>query len=386
VEKAMNAVADALADSADSADDMSDGVDDATASALELQNAITPIISKMDELSQAYADAYKSAEDSLSGQFELFEQVDDIQLGKQWVNEGGDKKKSDESMREALESQAKYFEEYNSMLQQAQSIGINMDLLSQLADGSRESAETLKYITEGYASGAVTAEDINSLNGSYERLTDAKTDLAQTMADVETNYTTTMDNLQSELESTIGEMDMSTEAAEASRSTFQAMADEADDMLPTVRAAYQRIAAAAQAALDSIHMPEISVPGTGDGVDGHAAGGTRNAMPGLYQVGEHGPELMWMNGGEQVFTAQQTAAILANANNPAEAIPVVGAHYMGSDGSSYVVTLSPVYNISGSANALEIETILKQHDADLIETVKNELADMEVDKARRSYT
>ena len=121
-------------------------------------------------------------------------------------------------------------------------------------------------------------------------------------------------------------------------------------------------------------------------VEQELAEGTDYAAPGVALVGEHGPELVMMNGGEQVFTAAETAAILSKASQPAEALPVVSAQSMGSDGSTYAVTLSPVYNISGNASAADIEAILKAHDAELIETVKNELADLEVDKARRSYT
>lgn len=41
------------------------------------------------------------------------------------------------------------------------------------------------------------------------------------------------------------------------------------------------------------------------------ASGTNNAKPGLAVVGEKGPELMVMNGGEKVYTAKQTRGILA---------------------------------------------------------------------------
>lgn len=55
---------------------------------------------------------------------------------------------------------------------------------------------------------------------------------------------------------------------------------------------------------------------------GHAAG-TPSAPPGVAMVGERGPELMLFHGGEQVFSAPQTAAILAMAQQPA-AHPMAG--------------------------------------------------------------
>ena len=178
-------------------------------------------------------------------------------------------------------------------------------------------------------------------------------------------------------------MDFSSEAAESAKSTLQAMADAAIAMVPTVQAAYAKIAAAAQAELDKIHMPDINVPG-GGGTTGQAATGTSNAHPGMYMVGEMGPELVMMNGGEQVFTAAETTAILANANRQAEGTPV--AANSSESGSQFVVTLSPSYNFGGSSNAGDIEAILRAHDAELIETVRSVLSDLEVDKARGSYT
>ncbi len=359
----------AFEETADSASDAAEGVDEVTQSSLELEKAVQPILDKMAELSQAYDDAYKAALDSADGQFELFEKVGKIKISPQYVNSG------DNSMREGLESQAKYWEEYAAMLEKAQSLGVNNDLLGQLADGSAESAETLKRLV----SESTTAEDIEALNASYELAQQKKAEFAAAAAEIQTNFSETMTALEQEMANTISEMEMSGEAAANARSTFQAMANSADSMTPVVAAAYRRLISAAQRELDKLHAPSITLPGT----TGRYAEGTDSAAPGLAMVGERGPELVMMNGGEHVFTAAETAAILANANNATEASPL--SAQAGSGGSSYVVTVSPVYNISGNANAAEIESILKAHDAELIETVKNELADMEVDKARRSY-
>lgn len=379
VANAMAYVREQIDGAADAADDLGDSVDGAGSSALEMQTAIQPIIDKMTELKQAYDEAYESAKSSLDGQFELFEQLkrnsegSTINISSRYVNTG------DNSLREGLQTQMEYFEEYNNLLQQAQQKGVDTDLLATLADGSMESAETLKRLVAD----TTTAADIEAMNAAYDEVQTQKDKLAQTMADITTDFSDTMSDLQSQMTDTIGEMEMSSEAAAAAQNTFSAMASEADAMLPTVRAAYQRIAAAAQAALNSIHAPKVTIPG---GVNQEYAEGTDYAAPGVALVGEHGPELVMMNGGEQVFTAAETAAILSKASQPAEALPVVSAQSMGSDGSTYAVTLSPVYNISGNASAADIEAILKAHDAELIETVKNELADLEVDKARRSYT
>ena len=363
----------ALDDSGDSGENAAEGMGEVTSSALELQNAIQPIIDKMTELGEAYDEAYKSALDSANGQFELFEKVGNIKISPQYVNDG------ENSMREGLESQAKYWEEYSQMLEKAKELGVDSGILGELADGTAESAETLKRLT----SESTTPEDIEALNAAYELAQQKREEFAQTVAEIQTNFSETMASLQEEMASTIGEMDFSSEAAEAAKSTLQAMADAAVAMVPTVQAAFAKIAAAAQAELDKIHMPNISVPGGSGGTTGQAATGTSNAHPGMYMVGEMGPELVMMNGGEQVFTAAETTAILANASRQAQNTPI--SANSSETGNQFVLTLSPSYNVRGNANPSELESMLRAHDSDLIETVKNVLADMAIDRARGAY-
>jgi hypothetical protein len=63
-------------------------------------------------------------------------------------------------------------------------------------------------------------------------------------------------------------------------------------------------------AIDSLHSKTISVTTVTSTVKGHAAG-TMSAEPGLALVGERGPELMVMGGGERIYPAGQTASMLA---------------------------------------------------------------------------
>ena len=373
----MDRVADALANGADSADDMADGVSDTNAQMLELQNAVQPIISQMAELSEAYASAYESAKESLDGQFELFEIAGDlskINMTDQFVNASDtnpESSKSNQSMREALDSQAKWFEDYNALLQQAQQRGIDTDLLATIADGTAESVETLKRLT----SETTSDTDIEALNAAYATQIAAKEELAGTMADIETDYSSTMASLQTQMESTISEMDLSPEAAAAAQSTFQAMAAEADAMLPTVRAAYQRIAAAAQAALNNIHAPNIEVPGY--------AVGTQDAAPGYAIVGEKGPELVYFGGGEQVYTAEQTAAMTRDLAAEPISAALAGAGSSTDHGAKVDLTVN--YTINGSPNESELRSVLAAHNDDLKDLILETVREANVDNARRGY-
>ena len=369
VASAMSYVKEQLEGAAEASEDFGDGVDDASASALELQNAVEPIIAQMDELKKAYDEAYKSAYDSIDGQFDLFEKVNQIKISPQFVNTGNN------SMREGLESQAKYMEEYVSMLEQAQNIGVNTDLLSELADGSMESAETLKRLV----SESTTPEDIEALNASYELVQQKKAEFASAAADIQTDFTDKMSTLQEQMATTISEMEMSSEAASNAQSTFQAMANQADAMLPVVQAAYKRVAAAAQAALSSIQAPNIKVPGFATGVE--------NAPPGYAMVGERGPELVYFGGGEQVFNAQQTQAMLTDfAAMSSGAMPMEAQSYadFANDTPAPQLVFSPTYNITGASNADELREILREHDEEMREQFEQMLAEVESDRDRRS--
>ena len=364
----MEQVETAMAESADSAEEAAEGMDEVSQSALDLQNAVQPIMDEMEKLGKAYEEAYDSALKSAEGQFDLFEKVGKIKISPQFVNNG------ENSMREGLESQAKYWEEYTTMLQQAQEKGVNTDLLGSLADGSEESAATLKRLV----SESTTAEDIEALNASYELAQNKKAEFAAAAAEIQTNFSETMTTLEQQMGDTISQMEMSGEAASNARSTFNAMASAADSMRPTVVAAYKRLISAAQAELDKLHAPDVDLPG----VD-HAATGTDNAHPGLYMVGEEGPELLMMNGGEKVLDAMETSRIMSNASDALTANPISADADVG--GGTVNVNLSPTYNISGNANATEIQAILRSHDEELLDMMEERLRSMEVDRARRSY-
>lgn len=71
----------------------------------------------------------------------------------------------------------------------------------------------------------------------------------RTSADFRTGFSETMDAISGDLEATIDDMDLGTEAAEAGRATIQGFIDGATGMLPTVQSAYSQLGYAALAAL-----------------------------------------------------------------------------------------------------------------------------------------
>lgn len=79
-------------------------------------------------------------------------------------------------------------------------------------------------------------------------------------------------------------------------------------MLPDVQTAYEKIGTAAANALQS-KLDKANTSGRARKT-GAQATGTRNAEPGWTLVGEYGPEIVYMQGGEGVLNAAQTKDVL----------------------------------------------------------------------------
>ena len=112
--------------------------------------------------------------------------------------------------------------------------------------------------------------------------------------------------------------------------------------------------------------------GTGGGGGGRRnyvseyASGTDYADPGWALVGEHGPELMRMHGGEQVYTAAETARIIH-----------------GDGGGNKTVTVAPVIQISG-ANA-DADELIDRVATRLVPIVLDAVHDDAADAQRGAY-
>ena len=366
VAEAMDYVRKHVEDAANSTDGMGDGFDEAADSALDFQNAIAPIAEEMEKLGKAYTDAYNSALKSIEGQFDLFEKAGKIKINPEL--DIGD-------MTGNLMSQVKYIEQYTQMLQDAAAMGVNTDLLASLSDGSEESAAALAEITSS------SQAEIDQLNAAYESAEAARKAFASTSADITSEFSSKMGELEKKMSETIANMEMSSEAAANARTTLQAMATAADGMLDTVSAAYGRVAAAAQAQLNKIHAPSISVAG---GLSyTKAAIGADPTHAGVYMVGEEGPELVMMSGGERIFTADETEAILRRTN--LDAAMAAPAALSSPSGNETNIVFAPVYNISGGSNTEQIRTMIEEHDEGMRSRLEDILKEIEVDERRRAF-
>lgn len=272
------------------------------AAELSEQNAMVSetvgdISSRAEELAKRYEEAYSAARDSISGQYELWEQAAKVS------------EKSAGDMASSMGSQAQYWQDYNanlsSLAERAKDVEGLRDVVASFADGSEESVNAIA----GMAS--ASDSDLQAMAENWKDLQNAQHAASGSIADLKEDFTNEMDALGNELAADIEKMNLSDEAATAAKETIQGFVDGASGMLGQVRAAYARVASEAKKALSGTPSGSGVRPGTGGNAPaGRAyASGTSSAERGFALVGEEGPEIVFMNGGETVLNAAETSKV-----------------------------------------------------------------------------
>ncbi len=266
---------------------------------------------RVEELCAAYDEAYESAVASFEGQFGLFDQAS--MESEEYMNA------TVANAQAALDSQLAYWESYGANIEtlkntSASDLGITQEnyeaLMAYAQDGSEQAAGLAASMAEAIEAG--DTEAIAALANTVGEVTAKQQEIAAATADWKTNFTAEMDAIQQEMQSTIDGMDLSAEATAAATSTINSYADSIRAGKGGAVAAAQEVAAAVSAALAAANAT-INVRVNTAGVSQGYASGTESAIRGVALVGEEGPELVYFNGGEQVYTADETNQILARS-------------------------------------------------------------------------
>ena len=336
---------------------------EAAAQTQELQSVIEGVTTQMAALTEAYEEAYTAALDSISGQYAL------------WDEAAAVVETSAGSINSALESQITYWQDYNanlaSLSDRAADIDGLSDVIASFADGSAESVNAIAGLANA------SDEELTAMVSNWQELQKEQEAAAGSVADLKTDFTATMDELQTALAEDIEAMDLGDEAAASGRATIQGYINAANDMLPQVKAAYGNLAKAASNALggnpasNSAYAANRSVP--------MYASGTSNAAPGLALVGEEGPELVYFDGGEKVLSAAQTAALQAK---PAPALSAMVDSAGGGNGSAPTIQLT--IHVDGNATP-ETVSALSASANEIVDMVMDRLEDERSDAGRRGY-
>lgn len=331
--------------------------EEAAATGENFREVINSVKQEMNELAAAYEEAYNAALDSISGQYNLWDEAADIVAT------------SASKINSNLESQINYWQKYNENLEKlkersADIEGLN-EMIASFADGSAESVNAIAGMAN--ASDA----DLRKMVTNWQKLKQEQETAAGSLAEIETEFKASMDNIQQELEATIAEMNLSEDAAESAKQTMQGFADGAIDMLPTVQEAYKRVAQAAIAAIDS--QLEIRSPS---------------------RVMEQKAEMTWAGyiNKTRALEPEVTKVMAEISMAGIEAFPslarneAVSAQPGPSGGGNHIIlNVSPSYSISGVGNTSDIATVLKEAASDLKDYILDVLEDAGIDSARRAY-
>lgn len=351
--------------------------EEAAAQVSEFQAAISGVQEKINALVESYNEAYSAAYESISGQYQLWDEA-----AKVVATSAG-------SIDSALESQITYWQDYNANLQSLTDRSADIeglsDMIASFADGSSDSVNAIAGMA------GATDEQLATMVANWKTLQQEQQNAAGSVADLKTDFTATMDELQTALAEDIEAMDLGDEAKASAQATIQGFIDGAVGMLPQVTAAYNRVAAAARAALSA------SGTGTAGSIPGYAVG-TQSAAPGFALVGENGPELVYFNGGEQVMTAEETAAMRESMEIQAITFApqlLEALHAIHGDGALSAepgagsgagsVELQIVFQINGSASSETVEA-LREYGDEFAERVLEVIEEAEYDRRRVSFT
>lgn len=269
----------------------------ASEGAAELGQAISDVTVEAQKLVEAYNTAYDAAEKSIGGQYEIWDKASSVSAT------------SVDALNKNLESQTTYWQDYNTNLdtlrEKAGSIEGLSDMVAGFADGSKESVDAIAGMAQAAQDGGGKLE---AMVKNWQDLQQAQKDASGALADLTTDFSSKMDELAQKAGDTVDELDMSAEAAKNGKATVQAFIDSASNMLPDVQTAYAKIGTTAANALQS-KLDKANTSGRAQKT-GAQATGTRNAEPGWTLVGEYGPEIVYMQGGEGVLNAAQTKDVL----------------------------------------------------------------------------
>lgn len=343
----------------------------------DMESAVSAVRSQMASLAEAYTQAYDAALTSIQGQYELWDQVS-IPVAT-----------SAESINSALQSQITYWQDYNENLLSLRDRAADIEGLSEMIDSFADGSEESVSAIAGMA--GATDGQLQQMVSNWQTLQAEQKTTADSMADLQTNFTNSVNQMQQDFAKAVADMNLSEEAKQSGTATLQGFISAANSMLPQVQAAYARVANAAKNAL--------SINVSGGGTNAYAVG-TQSAEPGFALVGEKGPELVYFNGGEQVLTAAETAALRSSLTPEESQLMTFAPQAMGymmaaqsnsvnaesSSGGTILVSFAPQYSFGDVTDSAQLESILYSHDEEMRDFILQVLEEAGVDTARRAYT
>lgn len=309
--------------------------------------AVSDVTARTEDLLKAYNDAYQAAYDSISGQYALWDEAAEISAI------------STDTINSNLQGQADYWSSYNTNLETllgktGQIDGLK-DVIATFADGSADSVNAIA----GMAS--ASDEDLTKMVENWKKVKEEQDKTAKALADTRVDFKSELDEIAEDMKETVDAMNLDEDAKKAAEATIKAYADAIKAGQGSVTEAANIVAAAVS---NSLNIASNFNGGTTGKTNAYASG-TDYADSGYAIVGENGPELVRMAGGERVYNAADTRAILGGRNTE--------NHF----------TIAPQISINGASGIGEEQ--IREISDQIIEMVRNGLEDADIDRRRSVY-
>ena len=340
-----------------------------------METAIGNVADQTENLLTAYNEMYQAAYNSVNGQFALWDQAAEVSAI------------SVDTVNANLEGQAKYWSDYNSnietLLGKADGIDGLRDVIASFSDGSAESVNMIAGMVAALTSGS--DDDLKKMVENWKEVQEEQKKTAEALADTKLDFEQQMNDIQSTVADAVEKMNMEDSAKASAQATIQAYADAIAQGKTAVTDAAESVKNALEGALNGSPVLKDFIIGEhfthrqqklDTGFNAYASG-TDYAQSGYALVGENGPELVRFSGGEEVYTANETKAVLGQ--HP------LSSRYSrdsGNTGSGQVtITISPNFTINGNADK---ETLDYAADK-IVEMVKDALRNEQIDIRRGAY-
>lgn len=305
----------------------SDEQENATMDAMKFIKSLSIVEEDLGSLKEAYTESYNAAYESLSGQFGLFEKLEEKQTTTM------------KEITEALSSQAAYFAEYKgnleSVAEAAANSGIDLSgIWGKLTDGSQESAAAVAAMAQSVKDG--DTGELKAYIDQFDDLHEKILSLSDLVVQGDEDVKEALEKAESDIAKAVSNTEASREAYGAMEKTIQGFLDDLNGSGNGVVRVNSALVAAGNRWKHTIKSifslrPERDAAENKAGalwynafggynqennafIPGFAEG-TSFAPRGLALVGEKGPELVIMSGGEQVIPADKTARLLENGGN-----------------------------------------------------------------------
>lgn len=336
--------------------------EEAAAQMQGLQSVMDGAGASLQSLAERYREAYDAAYESISGQYSLWDKAAEVEAT------------SVGSINSALESQISYWQQYDSNIDaltaRTGDIAGLSDMIASFADGSAESVNAIAGMAQA------NDGDLKKMVENWQKLQEEQKTASDSLAQLKEDFQGELDEITANTKTAVEGMNLSDEAVRAAEATVLAFAQSAGNQLPVVQSAFNSIASSVRS---SLHLSANGYTSTA-ALRGYASG-TDNAPPGWAWVGEEGPELMHLRGGETILPADVSA-------QAASASPL----YALSDnrsGGNITINFSPTNQITAVSDRPELQELLQsltvEESERFAERVRNVVTEYEQNKAMERF-